>query len=72
MGFSITIDFRGNKIIEIETIDKENYKLTILLTVCGDRKKLAPVMILKGEPGKIIETNMGKLSFTKNNNMCIL
>ena len=72
MGFNTTIDFRENKNIEIEITGKENYELTILHTVCGDGMKLSPVIILKGEPLKIIETNMRKLSFTKNNNMCIL
>ena len=71
MDFNITIDFRGNKNIDIHTTDKENYKLTVLLIVCGDRTKLAPLIILKGEPGKTIEINMRKLSFVKNNNMYI-
>ena len=71
MGFNTTIDFRGNKNIEIETNSKENYKISVLLTVCGDGTKLAPFIILKGEPGKTIETNMRKLTFTNNNNMYI-
>ena len=66
MNFNITIDFRGNKNIEIDTTGKENYKLTVLLSVCGDGTKLEPLVILKGEPGKTIETNMRKLSFVKN------
>ena len=69
MDFNITIDFRGNKNIDIHTTDKENYKLTVLLIVCGDRTKLAPLIILKGEPRKTIEINIRKLSFVKNNNI---
>ena len=36
MDFNTTIDFRRNKNVDIDTIGKENYKLTVLLTVCGD------------------------------------
>ena len=72
MGFNTKIDFRGNKNIDIDTTGKENYKLTVLLTVCEDGTKLAPLIILKGEPGKTIEINMRKLSFVKNNNIYIL
>ena len=70
MGFSTSIDFGGNKNKELETTCKDNYKLTLLITMCGDGQKLAPVIFLKGEHGKTIETNMRKLSFSKNNNMC--
>ena len=57
MDFNITIDFRGNKNIDIDTTGKENYKLTVLLTVCGGGAKLAPLIILKSEPGKSITKN---------------
>ena len=71
MGFNTTIDFRGNKNIDIDTTGKDNFKLTVLLTVCVDWTILVPLIILKGEPGKTIEINMRKLSFVMNNNMYI-
>ena len=69
MGFNITIAFKGKKHIEIESLGREHYKITVLLTVEGDGTKLSPMVILKGEPGKTIEKNMRNLSFTKNKKM---
>ena len=48
MGFNTTIDFRGIKNIEIESTGKENYNLTILLTVCGDGTKFSSCYNLYG------------------------
>lgn len=71
MGFNTTIDFRGNKNIDIETNGKEHYRITVILSAAGDGTKLTPLIIVKGEPGKTVETNLRKLTYVKNNNMFI-
>ena len=71
MGFNKTIDFRGNKNIEIDIKGREHYRLTVILSVAGDGSKLQPLIILKGEPGKTVETKLRNLSCVKNNNMYI-
>lgn len=71
MGFNTTIDFKGNKHIDIDTNGREHYRLTVMLRAAGDGTKLAPLIILKGEPGKTVETKLRNLSYVKNNNMYI-
>lgn len=72
MGFNTTIDFRGNQHIEIDANGREHYRLTVMLSAAaGDGTKLAPLVILKGKPGKTMETNLKNLSYVKNNNMFI-
>ena len=71
MGFNTTIDFRGHKNIDIETNGKEHYRITVILSAAGDGTKLTPLIIVKGEPGKTVETNLRKLTYVKNNNMFI-
>ena len=66
MGFDTTIDFKGKKEIEIETFGREHYRITIILTIAGDGSKLPPLVIVKGEEGKIIENKLRKLDYGKN------
>ena len=73
MGFYTTIDFIGKKSIEIETFGREQYRITIILTIAGDGTKLPPFVILKGKPGKIIENHVKNLEYVVNKkNFCML
>ena len=63
IGFETTIDFIGKKSIEIETLGREQYRITIILTIAGDGTKLPPFVILKGKPGKIIENHVKNLEY---------
>lgn len=56
MNMDTTIDFLGNKHIEI--INSENYHITIILSICGNGLKLPPFIIIKGGTGKIIEKHL--------------
>ena len=71
MGFNTTIDFRGNKNIEIDMNGREHYRLIVMLSAAVDCSKLQPLIILKGEPGKTVETKLRNLPYVKNNNMYI-
>ena len=71
MGFETTIDFKGKSNIEIEITGKENYRITSILAVAGDGAKLPPLIILKGESGKSIETKYKKIDFVKNGEVLI-
>ena len=42
-----------------------------MLSTAGDGNKLSPLIILKGELGKKVETNLRNLSYVKNNNIYI-
>lgn len=70
-GFYTTIDFKGKKKIEIENSGRDHYRITIVLTVAGDGMKLPPIIIVKGEEGKIIENHLRKLDFVKNHNLLV-
>ena len=71
MGFETTIDFKGKSNIEIETTGKENYRITSILAVAGEGAKLPPLIILKGESGKSIETKYKKIDFVENGEVLI-
>ena len=71
MGFETTIDFKGKSNIEIEITGKENYRITSILAFAGDCAKLPPLIILKGESGKSIETKYKKIDFVKNGEVLI-
>ena len=71
IGFNTTIDFKGNNNIEIDSYGREQYRMKVILSIAGDGTKLPPLIILKGEPGAIIEKNMNKLDFVKNKNMFV-
>ena len=47
MGFNTTIDFRGNKNIEIDMKGREHYRLTVMLSAVGDGSKLQPLMSIQ-------------------------
>lgn len=64
-GFNMKIDFRVNKHIDIETIGKEQYRIIVMLSEAGNSTKLAPLIIVKGEPGKTFEKNLRKLTYVK-------
>ena len=42
-----------------------------MLSVAGGDTKLAPLVIVKGEPGKTVESKLRKLEYVRNNNMFI-
>ena len=42
-----------------------------MLSTAGDGNKLSPFIILKGEPGKKVETNLRNLLYVKNINIYI-
>ena len=47
MGFNTTIDFRGNKNIEIDMKGRGHYRLTVMLNAAGDGSKLQPLMSIQ-------------------------
>lgn len=71
MSFNTTIDFKGNKHINIDTNGREHYRITALLSGAGDGTKLTPLIIVKGEKGKTVEQNLRNLPYAKNKNMLI-
>ncbi len=46
MGFNTTIDFKGNKNIEIDSLGREQYRKTVILLAAGNGTKLSPMTIL--------------------------
>lgn len=65
MGFNTTIDFRGNKNIEIDMNGREYYRPIVMLSAAVDCSKLQHLIILKGEPGKTVETKLINLHMLK-------
>ena len=57
MGFNITLNFKGNKQINIDISGSEHYRIIVILSAAGDGTKLSPLVIPKGEPGKSVENN---------------
>ena len=55
MRFNTTIAFKGQKHIEIESLGREHYKITVLLTVTGDGTKLSPMVIQRVNQGKLLK-----------------
>ena len=55
MAFNTTINFKGNKNIEIDSYGREQYRITVILAIAGDGTKLSPMIILKDEPGATIK-----------------
>ena len=66
MSFETTIDFTGNKNIDIKTDGREKYRISVILSVAGDGTKLPPLVIFKGEEGKTIEKSLNTLYYVKN------
>ena len=58
MNMETTIDFSGTKHIKIINSGRDNYRITIILSICGNNLKLPPFIIIKGETGKTIEQNL--------------
>ena len=71
MTNNTTIDYKGNKNIELLTTGKEKYRISIILAITGDGFKLPPMLILKGEQGKTVEKNLRKLSYVINGDIFI-
>ena len=42
-----------------------------MLSTAGGDTKLAPLVIVKGERGKTVESKLSKLEYVRNNNMFI-
>ena len=61
----------GNKYIEIDKTSREQYRLAVMLSEARDGSKITHLIIIKGEPGKAVETNLRNLSCVKNNNIFI-
>ena len=71
MYFDITIDFVGNRHVEIETMGKEKYRISVILAITGDGYKLPTFVIVKGEEGKTIEKQLQDLYYVKNKEMYV-
>ena len=71
MHTETTIDFSGNKHIEIINSGRENYRITIILSICGNGLKLPPFIIIKWEVGKTIEKNLQNIYYVKNKEVFI-
>jgi hypothetical protein len=71
MYYDTTIDFTGNKHIEIQTLGKEKYRLSVILSISGDGIKLPAFFSIKGEEGKTIEKQMNDLYYVINKEMYI-
>ena len=65
MNMDTTIDFQGNKNIEIINSGRNNYRISIILAVSGDGHKFPPLIIIKGEEGKTIEKNLNNIYYVK-------
>lgn len=65
MNMDTMIDFQGNKNIEIINSGRNNYRISIILTISGDGHKLPLLVIIKGEQGKTIEKNLNNIYYVK-------
>lgn len=52
MNTETTIEFSGNKHIEIINSGRNNYLISIILSICRNYLKLPPFIIIKGKKGK--------------------
>lgn len=71
MYYETTIDFIGNKNVDIQTTGKEKYRIYIILAITGDGYKLPAFVIVKGEEGKTIEKQLQDLYYDKNHEMYV-
>ena len=71
MGINKEMEILDDLADEIETTGKENYRITSILAVAGEGAKLPPLIILKGESGKSIETKYRKIDFVENGEVLI-
>ena len=58
MGFETTIDFKDRKNIELISLWRESYRISIILSFVGIGYKLPPLLIIKWESGKSIEKEL--------------
>ena len=65
IGFNTTIDFTGKKNIDIETSERDHYRISVILSITGNGYKFPPFIIIKGESGKTIEKELNKIWFVK-------
>ena len=71
MNYETTIDFTGKKNVETLTNGKEQYRISVILSITGDGYKLPPLIIMKGEKGKTIENSFKNLWYIKNKDIFI-
>ena len=57
MGFDTTLEFTGKKNVDILSSGFYRYRVSVILAVVGNCFKLPPLLILKGEPGKLLKRN---------------
>ena len=55
--------FYCQKNIEIETYGREQYRITIILSITVDGNKLPPFVILNGESDKTIENHLKNFEY---------
>ena len=72
MNMDITIDFQGNKNIEIINSGRNNYRISFILEFSGEGSKLPPLVIIKGEQGKTIEKNLNQIYYVKNKDIFVI
>ena len=71
MYYETTINFIGNKNVDIQTTGKEKYRISIILAITGDGYKLPIFVTVKGEEGKTIEKQLQDLYYVKNHEMYV-
>ena len=69
MGFNTTLDFKGKKYIDIITMGREHYRISIILAVVSNGFKLPPFIIVKGEPGKTVEKDLRNLPYIRDKSL---
>lgn len=48
MDFNTTLDFKSKKCIDIITMEREHYRISIILAIVANGFKLPPFIIIKG------------------------
>ena len=71
MPFNKTVEKIGKKNITINTQGQEKLRISCLLTIAGDRTKLPPYIILKGEKEDRIIKQLSKNNHVINKNIFI-
>ena len=72
MNMDITIDFQGNKNIEIINSGRNNYRISNILTVSGEVDKFLPLIFIKGEQDKTSEKNLNQIYCLKNKDIFVV
>ena len=71
MPETITIEVKGTKNVKIATFGNDKNRVSVILSIAGDGTKLPPLMIFKGEPGKITEKKLKENPEVKNKKIYI-